>query len=65
MTDEFVEMLRLLVEDPGVKDLADLRDRIIDLWGDMDPAALGALIARATSVAEMAGMADVRDETGV
>jgi phage gp29-like protein len=65
MTDEFVEMLRRLVEDPGVKDLADLRDRIIDLWGDMDPAALGALIARAASVAEMAGMADVRDETGV
>jgi phage gp29-like protein len=64
MTDAFLEVLRRLVEDPEVRDLEDLRARIIDLWGGLDPATLGALIARATAVAEMAGMADVHDETG-
>lgn len=65
ITDGFLETLRRLVNDPAVKDLADLRDRIIDLWGEMDPADLGALIARATAVAEMSGMTDIREETGV
>jgi phage gp29-like protein len=65
ITDDFLETLRRLVEDPAVKDLADLRDKIIDLWGAMDPADLGALIARAMSVAEMAGIADIHEETGV
>jgi len=65
MTDGFTATLRNLVEDPTVRDLADLRDRIIALWGEMDPAELGALIARASAVAEMAGMADIHDETGV
>ena len=64
-TDKFIAAIRILVEDPGVGDLADLRDRIIGLWGDLSPADLGALIARATAVAEMAGISDIHDETGV
>jgi len=65
ITDDFVATISHLVEDPSIRDLEDLRERLIDLWGNMDPAALGAAIARATAVAEMAGMADVKDETGV
>jgi phage gp29-like protein len=64
ITDEFVETIRCLVDDPSVKDLEDLRERLFDLWGAMDLAALGAAIARATAVAELAGMSEVQDETG-
>ncbi|MFH2011691.1 MAG: DUF935 domain-containing protein [Pseudomonadota bacterium] len=63
--EEFMSRIKSLVDDPSVRDLADLRDRIIDLWGEMDPADLGALMARAMAVAQMAGMADVKDETGI
>jgi phage gp29-like protein len=62
---DFVAQIRYLVEDMDVQDLADLRDRIIDLWGTMNTADLGALIARAMVVAELAGMAEVQDEAGV
>jgi phage gp29-like protein len=66
ITDErFMHQIRRLLDNPNVRDLADLRDRIIDLWGEMDPEDLGVLIARAMAVAEMAGMAEVQDETGV
>jgi phage gp29-like protein len=61
---DFIAQIRYLVEDLDVQDLADLRDRLIDLWGTMNPADLGALVARAMAVAEMAGMADVQDEAG-
>ena len=61
----FMHQIRRLIDNPNVRDLADLRDRIIDLWGEMDPEDLGVLIARAMAVAEMAGMSEVKDETGV
>jgi len=64
MTDaQFMVRIRELVDDPAVTDLSDLRDRLIDLWEDMDPADLGALMTRAMAVAQMAGMAEVKDET--
>ena len=63
VTDEqFMSRIRSLLDDPDVQDLADLRDRIIDLWGEMDPADLGTLMARAMSVAEMAGMTEGKEE---
>jgi phage gp29-like protein len=67
MTGRFLETIRRLVNDPGITDLDDLRNRLLEAWGDedMDPAVLGALIARAMAAAELAGMSDVRDETGV
>lgn len=62
ITDTFyMASLKSLVEE--AKSLEDLRDRIIDLWGDMKPAELGALMMRAMGVAESAGMMDAKKET--
>ena len=54
--------LKSLVESAG--SLEEIREGVINLYGEMDPAELGAIIARAMAVAEMAGMAEVKDETG-
>jgi len=60
-TDKWIEQLRNLVkqviDDGG--DLGDLRDKVIELYGKMDPAELGGIIAQATTLANCSGRADV------
>jgi len=62
-TDALMASLKSLVETAG--SLEEIRAGVVNLYGEMDPADLGAIIARAMAVAEMAGMAEVKDETGV
>ena len=61
-TDALMASLKSLVESAG--SLEEIRDGVINLYGKMDPADLGAIIARAMAVAEMVGMTEVKDETG-
>jgi len=42
--------------------LEDLRDRIIDLWGEMDPESLGVIMARGMMLADMTGRYEVARE---
>lgn len=57
LADAFIAPLKRLVE--RAKSLEELRDSIIDLYGDMDPADLGTLIAQAMMVAELTGRYEV------
>lgn len=57
VTDALVAPLQRLTEE--AKSLDDLRDRIIDLWGKMDPADLGAVVSRGMMLAEMSGRYEV------
>ena len=59
-SDALMVSLKRLVETAA--SMEDLRDRILDLWGAMDPADLGAIIARGTLIAEAAGRYDARTE---
>ncbi len=59
LADAIVAPLKRLVE--RARSLEELRESIIDLYGDMDPADLGALIARAMMVAELTGRYEVAD----
>jgi len=62
-TDEiYMAPLKRLTE--KARTLDDLRDSIIDLYGEMDPTDLGVLIAQAMTLAEMTGRFEVADETG-
>ncbi len=61
VTDALVAPLKRLVEKAG--SLEELRENIIDLYGEMDPADLGVLIAQAMTAAEMAGRWEVAEET--
>jgi phage gp29-like protein len=63
ITDDLMSKIAGLVE--SASSMEDIRDGIIDLYGQMDPADLGAIIARAMAIAQMAGMTDIHDETGV
>ena len=58
--EQWVNTVKTLLEQ--ATDLEEFRDRLIDLAGDMDPAEMGELIAQATAIATMAGMAEVNDE---
>lgn len=58
--DALLAPLQRLVNEAA--DLADLRDRIIDLYQEMSPADLGTIIARAMLLAEASGRLDVREE---
>jgi phage gp29-like protein len=60
-TDKWIEQLRQLTM--SATSLEDLRDRIIGLYGDMDPAELGGIIAQAMTLSDCAGRVDVQDET--
>ncbi len=55
--DALMAPLKRLVE--TASDMEDLRDRVIDLYGEMDPADLGTMIARAMLVAEASGRYDI------
>lgn len=63
VTDEIymAPLKRLTAE---AKSLDDLRDRILDLWGEMKPADLGTIMARGMMLAEMTGRYEVSLETG-
>lgn len=58
----FMAPLKHLVN--TAQDMEDLRDRIIDLWGEMDPSALGTIIAQGMMLADMSGRYEVTQETG-
>ena len=51
--DAIVAPLKRLVD--KAESLEDLRDSIIDLYGEMDAADLGAVVARGMMMAEMSG----------
>ena len=58
--EQWINTVKSLLEQ--ATDLEEFRDRLIDLAGDMAPAEMGELIAQATAIATMAGMAEVNDE---
>jgi phage gp29-like protein len=60
LTDAFVDDLKHLVATAA--SMEALKGRIIDLYGELDPAELGAVIARGMLLAEAAGRYDVRME---
>lgn len=57
--DNLVAPLRRLAIE--AKSLEEIRDGLLDLYGEMDPAELGALMAQAMSAAELGGRAEVLD----
>ncbi len=57
MMDGLIEPVRRLVME--AKSLEEIRDGLLDLYGDMDPAGLGDLIMRALTAAELAGRFEV------
>lgn len=58
-TDPWIEQLRQLAM--AAADLADLRDRIVDQFGELPPAQLGNLIAQACTLGVLSGRAEVQD----
>jgi phage gp29-like protein len=60
LTDVFIDDLKHLVA--TAESMEDLKVRIIDLYSKLDPAQLGAVIARGMLLAEAAGRYDVRME---
>jgi len=62
VTDAIMAPLQRLVE--KADSLEDLRTRIIDLWGEMEPADLGAVVARGMMLADMSGCYEVSLEAG-
>ena len=58
--DAFMAPVRQLLEKSG--SLEEFRDGIIGLYDGMDPAELGALMARAMMIADMAGRYEVKNE---
>lgn len=58
-TDLWLDRLRELTM--GASDLTELRERIIESFGDMDTESLGAVIAQACALADLAGRAEVQD----
>jgi len=57
--DALIAPLKRLIE--KAETLEELRDSIIDLYGDMDPADLGAVISRAMTLADASGRYEVRN----
>ena len=63
ITDKiYMAPLRRLVE--KAKSLDELRNKVIDLYKEMDPADLGIMIAQAMAIAEATGRYEVAEETG-
>lgn len=58
----YMAPLKRLVD--KAESLEDLRDGILDLYGEMPPADLGAVISRAMMLAELSGRYEVATETG-
>jgi phage gp29-like protein len=60
VTDGLMDPIRQLVE--RATSLEEIRDGILKLYADLNPEDLGALIARAMTLADLAGRAEVLDE---
>jgi phage gp29-like protein len=60
--DIYMLPLQRLVRE--AQSLDDLRDRILDLWGEMDTQSLGVIVARGMMLADMSGRYEVSLETG-
>lgn len=62
-TDRWIAQLKGLVDQVIAEggDLAELSDRVIELFGQMDSATLGGIIAQAMTLSDCAGRADVAD----
>ncbi len=58
--DAMVDALRGIVMD--AQSLEEIRRRLLNVYGEMNPEELGALIARAMMLAHLAGRAEVLDE---
>jgi phage gp29-like protein len=58
--DGMVDTLRAIVMD--AQSLEEIRRRLLNTYGEMNPEELGALIARAMTLAHLAGRAEVLDE---
>ena len=56
---DLLEPIRNLVMNSS--SLEEIRDRMIDLFPDMDAADLGTLMQQAMTAAQLAGMAEVVD----
>ena len=61
-TDKFMAPLKKLTN--SAKSLSDLRDGLVNIFSEMNPADLGNTIARAMMIAEMSGRYEVAEETG-
>jgi phage gp29-like protein len=61
-TDAFIATLNELVD--GAASLEELRDSIIDLYGNMPPADLGNVISRAMMIADLSGRFDAFQNHG-
>ena len=59
MTDAMLDQIRAVVD--SANSLEEIRDRLFDLFGDMDPAPLGELMMEAMTAANLAGRAEVAD----
>jgi phage gp29-like protein len=55
--DELIDPVRKLVF--SAKSMDEIRDGLIDLYGEMDPRDLGAVIAQATTLADVQGRDEV------
>ncbi len=56
----YMAPLKRLVDE--ARDLDDLRGKILDLWGEMDPEDLGVVMAQGMSLADMTGRFEVTEE---
>jgi phage gp29-like protein len=60
LTDAFIDGLKNLVA--SAESMEDLKDRIVGLYSELDPAKLGAVIARGMLLAEAAGRYEAQRE---
>ncbi len=56
--DGMIEPLKSLLDE--CETLEEYRDRLLDVYGDMDASPLGDLMQQAMTVADLAGRYDVR-----
>ena len=56
----FMAPIKRLVE--SANSLEEIRDGILNIYADLDPAELGELIARGMMIAEAAGRMDIKTE---
>ncbi len=61
--DIYMAPLKRLTEEAASLD--NLRDRILDLWGEMDPENLAVIMAQGMMLADVAGRFEVASETGM
>jgi phage gp29-like protein len=59
VTDAMIEQVRQLVE--SASSLQEIKDKLFDLYGDIDPEALGALMMEAMMTGHLAGRGEVID----